>query len=126
MKLQNNYTTPKQSRRLLESGVPAWTADCYFYEEDGVGDDSTPQIVSYGEIWTDESKEMLFSSWEDIPCWSVGRLMEICDICNDDDEEWMLYSAVKKMLNIDYIEYLVKTIELAVACKRIDFSKLED
>lgn len=29
-KLQNNYTTPKQSKRLLELGVPADSADCYY------------------------------------------------------------------------------------------------
>ena len=30
MKLQNNFTTTEQSKRLLELGVPAWTADCFF------------------------------------------------------------------------------------------------
>ena len=28
-KLQNNFTTPEQSKRLLELGVPADSADCY-------------------------------------------------------------------------------------------------
>lgn len=27
-KLQNNFTTPEQSKRLLELGVPADSADC--------------------------------------------------------------------------------------------------
>ena len=30
MKLQNNYTTPEQSKRLLELGVPRFSADCYY------------------------------------------------------------------------------------------------
>lgn len=29
-KLQNNYTTPEQSKRLLELGLPADSADCYY------------------------------------------------------------------------------------------------
>lgn len=28
-KLQNNFTTPEQSKRLLELGVPEWTADIH-------------------------------------------------------------------------------------------------
>ena len=36
MKLQNNFTTPEQSKRLLELGVPADSADCYIYTYDGV------------------------------------------------------------------------------------------
>lgn len=31
-KLQNNFTTPEQSKRLLELDVPADSADCYFDE----------------------------------------------------------------------------------------------
>lgn len=117
-KLQNNYTTPEQSKRLLELGVPAWTADCYFYEEDGVANDSTPQIVSYGEIWTDESKEALFSSWEDIPCWSVGRLIEIWEICGNGGR----CTTVKK--GQSRIESLVKLYEENALYA--DFSKLEE
>ena len=29
-KLQQNFTTTEQSKRLLELGVPADSADCYF------------------------------------------------------------------------------------------------
>ena len=29
-KLQNNFTTPEQSQRLLELGVPADSADCVY------------------------------------------------------------------------------------------------
>lgn len=28
--LQSTFTTPEQSKRLLELGVPEWTADCCF------------------------------------------------------------------------------------------------
>lgn len=39
------FTTPEQSQRLLDMGVPSWTADFEFNEL--------------------------------LPCWSVGRLIEI-------------------------------------------------
>ena len=57
-KLQNNFTTPEQSKRLLELGVPAWTADCYYQESGKIEIKNT-------------ALDGLYPS-----CWSVGRLIE--------------------------------------------------
>jgi hypothetical protein len=62
-RLQNNYTTPEQSKRLLELGVPAWTADCYYKESGKIEIKNT-------------ALDTLYPS-----CWSVGRLIEIYHIC---------------------------------------------
>lgn len=32
MKLQRNFTTPEQSKHLLDLGLPEDSADCYFHE----------------------------------------------------------------------------------------------
>ena len=62
-KLQCNFTTPEQSKRLLELGVPEWTADCYYTE--------------FGKIEIKNTAlDTLYPS-----CWSVGRLIEIYHIC---------------------------------------------
>lgn len=74
-KLQNNFTTPEQSKRLLELGVPAWTADCYYYD---MFDKHTK--VSYIDANKDY-KWNLESEYAPKPCWSVGRLIEIYHIC---------------------------------------------
>jgi hypothetical protein len=74
-KLQNNYTTPEQSKRLLELGVPAWTADCNYYDVF----DKHPKI-SYIDADRDY-KWNLESEYAPKPCWSVGRLIEIYHIC---------------------------------------------
>lgn len=130
--LQNNFTTPDQSKRLLELGVPAWTADCYYYEEGGISKDCTPNIVPFGEVWTDDSTETMFSSYVDIPCWSALRLMEIIDICaleesfDPNTNEYPSTIKIMNKLHISYIEYLVKTIERAVQLDIIDFTKLEN
>lgn len=88
-KLQNNFTTPKQSKRLLELGVPAWTADLYFYEEGCINNDDEPSgVIPYDEVYEDNSKETMFSSYVELPCWSVGRLMEIHTICSDLKLAW--------------------------------------
>ena len=119
-KLQNNFTTPEQSKRLLELGVPEWTADC-FYKLD---------LYSF-------KTEMCFTKEDNLlyhytPCWSVGRLMEIIDIFDNEDssgdfgEEYPSTTKVMRKLNMDYITYLVKSIERATELKLIDFSKLEE
>lgn len=58
-KLQRNFTTPEQSKRLLELGVPACTADCYYKESGKIEIKNT-------------ALDTLYPS-----CWSVGRLIEL-------------------------------------------------
>lgn len=80
-KLQNNFTTPEQSKRLLELGVPADSADCYW----SFRSDSLTENWGY-RCYIGESpaiKNNLFSYRQGytLPCWSVGRLIEIYHIC---------------------------------------------
>ena len=123
-KLQNDFTTPEQSKRLLELGVPAWTADYYYYEEGGISKDCTPNIVPLGEVWTDESKETMFSSYVDIPCWSVGRLMEIIRICNLTSETIWVYIERDNISTM--ISATITAITDGVNNRMLDFSKLEE
>jgi hypothetical protein len=123
-KLQNNFTTPEQSKRLLELGVPEWTADLYFYEEGCVNNDDEPSgVIPYDEVYDDNSREAMFSSYVELPCWSVGRLIEIMKICNhpdDVDEVFCELAYSKKNL----VELIVRLME---ENKEItDFSKLEE
>ena len=107
--LQNDFTTVEQSKRLLELGVPADSADCYYSH------------VMAMRIWQVKGKR----TYQDdcIPCWSVGRLMEIYDICNDgsDDLDWLPYNKVEG----SYVAYVIRVISGAKRCEQIDFSKLE-
>lgn len=118
-KLQNNFTTPEQSKRLLELGVPAWTADCYYYEEGGISKECAPNVVPLGEVWTDESKETMFSSYVDVPCWSVCRLIEIRDICAK-------YRITHADFMGNYIENIIMSFYAIHATNGFDFSKLEE
>ena len=71
-KLQNNFTTPELSKRLLELGVPADSADCYYGKDGKIHhiDGSIPNSL----LWTVGC----------IPCWSAGRLIEIYNECCKD------------------------------------------
>lgn len=99
--LQNDFTTPEQSERLLELGVPSWTADCCF-------DTNTNPFVRIGHDTTYYGNIS--------PCWSVGRLIEILRICSPTDaitcefsEKTTVWRIVRWFENDD-----------------LDFSKLEE
>lgn len=81
-KLQNNFTTLEQSKRLLKLGVPANSADCLRESEkhnDGkvITYREAKEINEYQQFMNDVSYENAAV----IPCWSVGRLIEIFEIC---------------------------------------------
>lgn len=110
-KLQNDFTTPEQSKRLLELGVPRWTANEY---RDEKGYRHTLEGIL--------DVELFFQNFPDyLPCWSVGRLMEIYDICVENTESWPV---VKQ--DISYLINTIVAIDYAVKENRIDFSELEE
>lgn len=112
--LNNNFTTPEQSKKLLELGVPADTADCY-YEAIGFnnGYESVPQICSNVNFGINVI---------DLPCWSVGRLIEIMLNSQIDTGTYALGFMLDK--DTFSIESLIDIIDEDI--KEFDFSKLED
>lgn len=78
--LQNNYTTPEQSKRLLELGVPADSADCYLNGDSVIMLKGKTFQENYNED-LDLARLHLIEYPHYIPCWSVGRLIEIYHIC---------------------------------------------
>ena len=79
-KLQNDFTTPEQSKRLLELGVPADSANyVYVYYED---ENSLRMILQQDITYAVYSESVkLLPNRKTAPCWSAGRLMEIYGIC---------------------------------------------
>lgn len=112
--LQNNFTTPEQSKRLLELGVPADSADCCYscYSDGTVLNKEAPDIIPFD--YCREKEKWL----NDIPCWSVGRLIEIFIICTP-------YVEIRLRLRL-IIEQLIASYEDVKKQGLIDFSKLED
>ena len=108
--LQNNFTTPEQSKRLLELGVPADSADCVHTY---LGIKILPEGIKYSNYdW------MVADGDDRIPCWSDGRLMEIYEICNGKTFER------NDVYNI--FSDIFTTIESALLNHKMDFSKLEE
>ena len=141
--LQNNFTTPEQSKRLLEIGVPADSADMYYeqYSEGvvyvgEVGDvaqgktfyihEPSLRHINLEGTWTWKDGERIDLSGKvdelrktDIPCWSVGRLIEIYIIARGLDTAYLPIERGE-----DMVKYLIQLYEEKT--KDLDFSKLEE
>jgi hypothetical protein len=109
--LQNNFTTPEQSKRLLELGVPAWTADCYYVTSVG----KKPNIIHNNLDFDLKSKAT------QKPCWSVGRLIEIYHICVSPGCSFTFHVCFQNLMN----EIMYKLAE-ANSNGWLDLSKLEE
>ena len=110
--LQNNFTTYEQSKRLLELGVPDLTADCVTSRRGGYTLFAQNSYVFHRCI----------DSNSYVPCWSVGRLMEICKICEPKKYYEQLCEELQYSKNycVVIISHIIANLPI------IDFSKLED
>ena len=114
-KLQSNFTTPEQSKRLLELGVPADSADL-FYDNAWlkIDKDDVPLVIYKTNKFTDYCQQ------EYTPCWSVGMLMKIFAICFDPD-------FIEFDIFADGTTFLQQMLDKFETCiDAMDFSKLEE
>ena len=123
-KLQNNFTTPEQSKRLLELGLPAKSADCFWNNPIGSKMYASPIVRNKQSYrYKDWFKK---NNYFYTPCWSVGRLIEIMALCYKFDlpnsGSVQIYTTdIKKRTVVDV---LISDIERYI--NKIDFSKLEE
>jgi len=124
IQLQNDFTTPEQSKRLLELGVPADSADMLW---DGHIDsserwvpDSYPRYLEHPYSVEIECDSELYISHV-LPCWSVGRLIEIHTACAGASSSYYISAFPTNILN-EVMWHLTE----AVRHGWVDFSKLED
>ena len=116
-KLQNDYTTPEQSKRLLELGVPAESANYYRLWEDGM-------VWVISEVDKIDWNSKVGDTPTYLPCWSVGRLIEIYTICCPTD---VLQEFLDELNCVEGQVYaMVMTFEIANEDKILDFSLLEE
>ena len=129
-KLQNNFTTPEQSKRLLELGVPADSADCYHVARNNY------TAILHNELFTKcrdniirVSKTAYRAEMHDddiLPCWSVGRLIEIALICATTAvKPYINFSTSEGWSAANNIDYMM-SIFVNYSSTYMDFSKLEE
>lgn len=118
--LQNNFTTPEQSKRLLELGVPADSADCYLLRTRTKGDTFIVEAL-HDELYSRHDK--FTNLLEYLPCWSVGRLIEIFEICTP-----YVFTGFYNYTGT-HTEVMIKIYESVIfhpVKNLMDFSKLEE
>lgn len=142
MKLQNHYTTPEQSRRLLELGLPADSADCFTanpMECLSPIDDLTIFVIDRDETYMQRIDKICKNEYGNVkhsdylPCWSVGRLIEIELMCREKRAGQiarLYFTAEDNPIDADTIgqsnitEPLIRYMESALY--NYNFSKLEE
>lgn len=119
-KLQNDFTTQEQSKRLLELGLPADSANLFYSKFECETFENRPTLC-YDKKYSDVVPYGYENDY--FPCWSVGRLIEIMKICNHPDDVDQVFCELaysKKNL----VELIIRLME---ENKEItDFSKLEE
>lgn len=114
--MQHNFTTLKQSKRLLKLGLPIDSADCYIVYN------SHPYFLT-----SPFSQTNFIIDWKYVtPCWSVGRLIEIylnSVICPRyfDHTKFVFPLPQDKEKIMDYV---IDRIETAVNLDELCFSEL--
>ena len=78
---QNNFTTVEQSKRLLELGISADSADMFRAFLSNAW--TLPHQIHRGKLYNDEIKTYahIIEATDYVPCWSAGQLLKICFIC---------------------------------------------
>lgn len=123
-KLQNDLTTPEQSKRLLELGVPADSAN-YYYQKTANFFGEWEYIPYIGESVAFKWDLFSYRKGYIIPCWSVGRLMEITYICDKKKIDIRIMDLCTNPNNT-IMQQLIDILEYAIKLNDIDFSKLEE
>lgn len=123
--LQSNFTTPEQSKKLLELGVPEDSADCY-YRHDFIND-PTPCLYVLQPQWDETIGKIRGKTGQKIdPCWSVGRLVEIILKCYISCYEIKFSTAEYYTCTLSNINIIIMKIEHLIKYNNLDFSKLEE
>lgn len=132
-KLQNNFTTPEQSKRLLELGVPADSADCYYshYIKTYAHSEYTEILWHRPRFITEDNNpnwnaRLIDGTQTYMPCWSVGRLIEIMLICHIGEAHIDFDKPLYEISCISNIDWAIRVLESSIKCGRIDFLKLVD
>lgn len=119
--LQNNFTTPEQSKWLLKIlGVPADSADMYYQNAL-----LEPRIIPVGRKYKEYTDNIIGINrelWYFTPCWSVGRLIEIMMRCSTADPCFIFDKADDRPI----IDFMIESIETKIKAYMLDFSKLEE
>ena len=108
--LKKDYTTPEQSKRLLELGIPIESANIVYYH--------TPDSLHDPYLITEKLQIERLKAGKGLPCWSAGRLINTFECC----------TGVKYNHNSDMslLDDIFLKIQSFINANLFDFSKLDE
>lgn len=118
--LQKDITTPEQAERLLKLGVPKVTANYYYDSRD-----FKPQAHEVRGHWNEEDDRASRHGYKITPLWSVGRLIEMWEICVGVKFDRWPRKGVLLPLTEDCMEHIEFALNPYTKIE-FDFSKLEE
>lgn len=130
--LQNNFTTLEQSKRLLELGVPANSADLLYHEgtrlnlERGMFLSTLEGYENFDKAVIGFRKYLSDKDMKVVPCWSAGRLIEIIRECATDFDVRKILIETLVFPATDNVDVLVRLMTADEFKNDLDFSKLEE
>ena len=113
--LKKDYTTPEQSKKLLELGIPIESANIVYYH--------TPDSLHDPYLITEKRQIENLKAGKGLPCWSVGRLIEIMKVCSDLDPILGYQIAYNTKHQPSLLHIVIQVIEDYI--NELNFSKLE-
>ena len=122
MKFNDNFTTKQQGETLITLGLPPATADC-FYDHFGYKNVRDSGLELSEDFFSNTEK--YFDKHEGaFPCWSVGRLIAIYELCTGVKyERWSHKGVYNNNLIDDCIEHIKFAINPDTTIN-FDFKKL--
>ena len=120
------YTTEKQSEKLLNAGLPANSADCYFgllsTNPCSDNDEYFPREIIIRQNIKQLSPDFFETEIgkEFLPCWSFGKLMNILGKCFTPQ-----YSYLYEITDCYDCEMLIDEIISRSEVNQLDFEKLK-
>lgn len=101
-----DYTTPEQSKKLLELGLPIESANIVYYH--------TPDSLHDPYFITEKRQLENLKAGKGLPCWSVGRLINIFECCtgvkyNHNSDMSLLddiFSKIQSFTNANLFDFL--------------------
>lgn len=114
--MEKNFTTPEQSKRLLEIKLLQNTADMYYqWSKRKDRWETTPDLLE--RPYFEEEKE--YPLQPILPCWSAGRLIELSFLKRD-----MPSVSLSNYSGEGLVEMIVQYFE--VFAKNVDWSQLHN
>lgn len=142
-RLQDQFTTVEESQRLLAAGLPEESADMWYEKDERVRNEQgeldndwskTPALFNYdreknnGERYPYAELKTItadFTGNETIPCWSVGRLVEIMHIVLTLEHRLIFWTKMSHCKINNWSGVFVEFFEQFAKTGIVDLSKLD-